>query len=104
MAVDPKANVVSGKEEVMPDTSQISLFDSTFGMLGFPGDCRTHWARVMDTAVQEFLLMAEEILSLAFEDDDVLILLISDTVQVYFRKKIDLEGNAGRWYYLYYCR
>jgi hypothetical protein len=83
LSVDPSPMWLPVKTVVI-DTSQISPFDTTFGMVDSFG--------IADTVVQDSGLVSgpEE---LVITDDTFTDSLSSDTVQVYFRKKINLEGT-----------
>ncbi len=76
------------RKPVRSDTSQMSPFDTTFGMVDSMG------AGPLDTlGLVATDTVAEEIGTIAMTDASLADSITSDTVQVYFRKKINLEGT-----------
>jgi len=79
------------RKPVIPDTSQMSPFDTTFGMadsLG-AGPLDTLALVATDTLAEDGVTIA----GTAITDESLADSISSDTVQVYLRKKINLEGT-----------
>ena len=102
LGIDPKP-MWYPKKQVVVDTSQISPFDSTLGVTDSLAAQDTLEVTAFDTmgietTSQEMTPLAEAELS-TYEETST-DSLMSDTVQVYFRKKINLEGTPveGNFY------
>lgn len=92
LGVDPKP-MWYPKKQVVIDTSQVSPFDTTFGMTDSMD------LVVSDTMIQEMAPLTETDVSTF--DETVTDSLMGDTVQVYFRKKITLNGTpVGGYFYI----
>ncbi len=89
--VNPKAMWLPTKKIVV-DTSQVSPFDTTFGMSDSLGLQDSTGLAFADSAAPPDFGVVEEP-SLAFDENVMADSSDSDTVQVYFRKKIDLKGT-----------
>ncbi len=79
-------------KKVVIDTSQVSPFDTTFGMSDSMGLMDSTGLVSSDTTAAPDFGGVEDP-SLSFADDVMADSSDSDTVQVYFRKKIDLKGT-----------
>jgi tetratricopeptide (TPR) repeat protein len=89
--VNPKAMWLPSKKVVV-DTSQVSPFDTTFGMTDSLGLMDSTGLAMPDTTVGMDVEGVQDP-SLAASEDMFADSLDSDTIQVYFRKKIDLKGT-----------
>jgi tetratricopeptide (TPR) repeat protein len=96
LGVDPKP-MWYPKKRVVIDTSRTSPFDTTFGATDSLTTPDSLGLAVFDTTSQEMAPLAETDLS-SFEDTSS-DSLMGDTVQVYFRKKINLEGTPVDGYF-----
>jgi tetratricopeptide (TPR) repeat protein len=85
------------KKQVIPDTSQVSPFDTTFGMSDSLSGIDTLGLVVSDTTMPEIDPLAETDIS-GFDETGT-DSLMGDTVQVYFRKKITLDGTPVDGYF-----
>lgn len=96
LGVDPKP-MWYPKKQVVVDTSQISPFDTTFGMIDSLATVDSLGLAVSDTTIQEMAPLTETDVSTF--DETVTDSLMGDTVQVYFRKKITLHGTPVDGYF-----
>jgi hypothetical protein len=85
------------KKSVVVDTSQISPFDTTFGMSDSLSGIDTLGLAGMDTTVEEIAPITEVDVS-SFEEAET-DSSMGDTVQVYFRKIITLNGTPVDGYF-----
>ena len=90
LGVDPKAMWYVEKKAVL-DTSQISPLDTTFGTADSSLFPDTLSLAQSDTINQEMVPPTDT--TILASEEAVPDSLMSDTVQVYFRKKVDLQGT-----------
>jgi len=96
LGVDPKP-MWYPKKKVVVDTSQFSPFDTSFSATDSLGIADSTGVAAFDTTIQEMTPLAETDIS-SFDETET-DSLMSDTVQVYFRKKIVLEGTPVEGYF-----
>jgi tetratricopeptide (TPR) repeat protein len=91
IGVNPNAMWLPVKKRVI-DTSQVSPFDTTFGMSDSMAQFDTLGLAVSDTTVSDQMFTQDTVDAFALEES-LADSASSDTIQVYFRKKINLEGT-----------
>jgi tetratricopeptide (TPR) repeat protein len=92
LGVDPKPMWYPTKPAVI-DTSQISPFDTTFGMSDSLSGIDSLGLAVTDTTADQMAPIAETTIDTSAFADTGIDSLSSDTTQVYFRKVITLNGT-----------
>jgi hypothetical protein len=97
LGVDPKAMWYPTKPPVI-DTSQVSQFDTTFGMSDSISGLDTLGLTVTDSSTQEEITPVPDADISSF-DETATDSLEGDTVQVYFRKILTLEGTPVDGYF-----